>query len=97
MALNMFLIMLLIPLFLSGLAAQDVDPAKKFIEHMDKAPSDKRVPNWEQTKTLMARIAPKMGEEAPDFSLPTLDGKQRVKLSQHKGDRPVVLIFGSFT
>ena len=76
---------------------QDADPAKKFIEQMNKAPAEKRVPNWDQTKKLMARVAPKVGDEAPDFSLPTLDGKQTVKLSQHKGDRPVVLIFGSFT
>ena len=76
---------------------QDADPAKKFIDQMDKAPPEKQVPNWEQTKSLMARQAPKVGDEAPDFSLTTLDGKQSVKLSQHKGDRPVVLIFGSFT
>ena len=78
-------------------AMQESDPAKKFIEQMDKAPAKERVPNWEQTKTLMARTAPKVGDDAPDFSLPTLDGKQAFKLSQHKGDRPVVLIFGSFT
>jgi|CXWL01.1.fsa_nt_gi hypothetical protein len=76
---------------------QDVDPVKKFIDQMDKAPPEQRVPNWEQTKTLMARVAPKIGGEAPDFSLLTLDGKQTVKLSQHKDDRPVVLVFGSFT
>jgi len=76
---------------------QDTDPAKKFIDQMDKAPSEMRVPNWEQTKSLMARVAPKVGEAAPDFSLLTLDGKQTVKLSQHKGDKPVVLVFGSFT
>ncbi len=76
---------------------QDVEPAKKFIEQMDKAPADQRVPNWEQTKSLMARVAPKVGGDAPDFSLPSLDGNQTVKLTQHKGDKPVVLIFGSFT
>ncbi len=79
------------------MAMQDVDPAKKFIDQMDNAPPEKRVPNWEQAKALMARVAPKAGDEAPDFSLPTLDGKQTVTISQHKGDRPVVLVFGSFT
>lgn len=76
---------------------QEADPAKKFIDQMDKAPPEKRVPNWEQTKALMARVAPKVGELAPDFTLPTLDGHQTVTLSQHRGDRPVVLVFGSFT
>jgi hypothetical protein len=74
-----------------------VDPAKKFIDQMDKAPPEKRVPNWEQTKALMARVAPKVGEDAPDFSLPTLVGQETVKLSQHKNEKPVVLVFGSFT
>jgi hypothetical protein len=80
-----------------SLLAQDVDPARKFIDQMDKAPPEQRVPNWEQTKALMARVAPVVGEPAPEFSLSTLDGKQTVTLSQHKGDRPVVLVFGSFT
>lgn len=80
-----------------AIALQDADPAKKFIEQMDKVPAEKRPPNWDQTKALMARRAPKVGDQAPDFSLSALDGKQTVKLSQHKGEKPVVLIFGSFT
>ena len=79
------------------LLVQDIDSAKKFIDQMDKAPPEKRVPNWESTKALMARVAPKVGDEAPDFTLPTLDGKESIKLTQHKNDRPVVLVFGSFT
>lgn len=78
-------------------SVQDSDPAGKFIEQMDKAPPEKRLPNWEQTRKLMARMAPKVGNDAPDFSLQTLDKKSIIKLSQHKDDRPVVLIFGSFT
>lgn len=39
---------------------------------------------------------PALGEEAPDFSLPTYDGAKRYRLSEMRG-RPVVLIFGSFT
>lgn len=73
------------------------DPPKKFIDQMDKAPPEKRVPNWEQTKTLMARIAPNVGETAPDFSLAILESDSVVRLSQHRDDRPVVLVFGSFT
>jgi hypothetical protein len=37
------------------------------------------------------------GEAAPDFTLSTLDRTGRVTLSSHRGQRPVVLVFGSYT
>jgi hypothetical protein len=37
------------------------------------------------------------GEPAPDFTLPTLDRTATVTLSSHRGQRPVVLVFGSYT
>ena len=37
------------------------------------------------------------GQQAPDFSLPTVDRKGSVTLSSHRGQRPVVLVFGSYT
>ncbi len=37
------------------------------------------------------------GDPAPDFDLPRQDKSGRVKLSSHFGDRPVVLVFGSYT
>jgi hypothetical protein len=37
------------------------------------------------------------GDAAPDFTLPTLDKTTQVTLSQHRGERPVVLVFGSYT
>ncbi|MCH7998997.1 MAG: redoxin domain-containing protein [Chloroflexi bacterium] len=41
--------------------------------------------------------APNVGDEAPDFELPVLDGKgATVRLSELRG-RPVALIFGSYT
>lgn len=40
---------------------------------------------------------PKPGEPAPDFELDRHDGSGRVRLSSFRGDRPVVLIFGSIT
>ncbi|MCH8346846.1 MAG: redoxin domain-containing protein [Chloroflexi bacterium] len=41
--------------------------------------------------------APKVGDEAPDFQLPVLDGKgATVRLSELRG-KPVALIFGSYT
>jgi len=37
------------------------------------------------------------GDAAPDFSLPTLDGSGVVSLAAETRQRPVVLIFGSYT
>jgi hypothetical protein len=39
----------------------------------------------------------KVGDFAPDFSLPTADRKARVRLSSFRRHKPVVLIFGSYT
>jgi hypothetical protein len=39
----------------------------------------------------------KVGDRAPDVGLIALDGTTPVKLSEHLGGRPTVLIFGSFT
>jgi hypothetical protein len=40
---------------------------------------------------------PSIGQEAPDFLLASADGKDQVRLSAFRGQKPVVLIFGSFT
>ncbi|MCI0458372.1 MAG: redoxin domain-containing protein [Gemmataceae bacterium] len=40
---------------------------------------------------------PRVGQAAPDFTLPTHDGKQKIALSDYRGKKPVVLIFGNFT
>ena len=39
----------------------------------------------------------KTGDPAPDFRLQTYDKSSLVQLSSFRGDRPVVLIFGSYT
>jgi hypothetical protein len=38
-----------------------------------------------------------VGQMAPDFRLPTVDHQSSVQLSSFRGDRPVVLVFGSYT
>jgi hypothetical protein len=38
-----------------------------------------------------------VGDQAPDFSLQTIDRKARVQLSSLRGKEPVVLVFGSYT
>ncbi len=41
--------------------------------------------------------APKAGDLAPDFELLDTNGENPVRLSHHCQDKPVALIFGSFT
>jgi hypothetical protein len=38
-----------------------------------------------------------VGDAAPDFELPLVDGGGCVRLSQLNADRPVALVFGSYT
>ncbi len=40
---------------------------------------------------------PAIGQRAPDFSLKTQDGSRQYRLSDYRGKKPVVLVFGSFT
>jgi hypothetical protein len=37
------------------------------------------------------------GQAAPDFTLHTVDGAAEVRLSSFRGEKPVVLVFGSYT
>ena len=46
---------------------------------------------------LRDETGPKVGEEAPDFSLKRLGSEERVRLSDFRGRRPVALAFGSYT
>jgi hypothetical protein len=41
--------------------------------------------------------APKVGDPAPDFELRDVQGINPVQLSDFRGQKPVALIFGSFT
>jgi hypothetical protein len=43
------------------------------------------------------REGPALGDMAPAFRLPTQDGKRTISLTDYRGKKPVVLIFGSFT
>jgi peroxiredoxin len=49
-----------------------------------------------QQKQLNAK-APKAGDLAPDFTLYDPRGETSVTLSAFRGERPVALVFGSFT
>ncbi len=39
----------------------------------------------------------KVGDRAPDVSLVSLDGRTRIRVSEHVGGKPLVLVFGSYT
>ncbi len=41
--------------------------------------------------------SPKAGQEAPPFTLKSVDGKQQTNLASFRGKRPVILFFGSYT
>ncbi len=42
-------------------------------------------------------LAPKAGDVATDFELRDVNGENPVRLSGFQGQKPVVLIFGSYT
>lgn len=73
------------------------DPAERMIRMVDAMPPERQPPDWARTKALMSRRPPAVGEPAPDFTLPKLDGSGSITLSRFAADRPRVLIFGSFT
>jgi len=41
--------------------------------------------------------APKAGARAPDFELSDVNGENPIRLSHFFGQRPIVLVFGSFS
>ena len=41
--------------------------------------------------------APRVGDMAPDFELTDTSGQHQVRLSDFRGQKPVALVFGSFT
>ncbi len=69
-------------------------------EQLHHDPSPMTGERFAQLREAMARReerAPKVGDEAPDFELPVLDGKgTTVRLAELRG-KPVALIFGSYT
>ncbi len=83
---------------LSGLFVAMLQPPEVFGRIMSKLPAVAYFifpfePMW-----LFARRGHlKVGEPAPDFSLKTADSSQVVRLSSFRGQKPVVLIFGSHT
>jgi hypothetical protein len=74
-------------------------PPKRFGQFMKHAPQaliwaalpGQRMWLWARSGSLQE------GDAAPDFTLSTYDHQSRVVLASHRGQRPVVLVFGSYT
>ena len=84
--------------FLSGMLLAMTRPPEQFGQVMRHVPMPllRAVPFppmwlWARRGSLAT------GELAPDFTLSTLDHTGTVTLSSHRGKRPVVLVFGSYT
>ena len=83
----------------AGVTAAMLQPPARFGQIMRYVPAPlvwgvlpgPRIWLWARSGTLTE------GEPAPDFTLPTSDRKGSVTLSANRGQRPVVLIFGSYT
>lgn len=81
-----------------GLFVAMLQPPAKFGHIMSKLPVVSYIlfpfePMW-----LVARKGTlKVGDQAPDFELKTTDRSSAVRLSTFRGQKPVVLIFGSHT
>lgn len=60
-------------------------------------PPDKMLTMFFRGELGVFESGPNIGDVAPDFTLPTQDGKQKITLSQNRGQRPTLLIFGNFT
>ena len=56
-------------------------------EHFDQAPL---------AREIAFRGGPKPGHPIPDFDLPATDGG-RVTRADYLGERPVLIVFGSYT
>lgn len=73
-------------------------PPERFGAIMSRFPmSAMSVLPFEQLWMSARRGALRVGDVAPDFALPTVDRSRVVKLSEELRERPVVLVFGSYT
>jgi hypothetical protein len=81
---------------LAGIMLQSPDRFGQIMKHVPMALAWGVMPGrsiwlWARAGSLA------VGDRAPDFTLPTHDHSGQVTLSSHRGARPVVLVFGSYT
>jgi len=73
-------------------------PPQRFGRLMAHVPmSVMRIVPFEPLWNIARRGATRVGQMAPDFSLPMLGQGGEVRLSMFRGQQPVVLVFGSYT
>jgi hypothetical protein len=97
----MWLLLIAVVLYgslLAGMFAVMRQPPQRFGRLMAYFPMPAMIvvpfePMW----NVARRGATRVGELAPDFTLPTVDHKAEVTLSSFRGKQPVVLVFGSYT
>jgi len=92
-----FLIVGLVVLMAANFRCSSQNPAASFYAKQESLPPEKRIPEWDRVKALMSRPAPAVGDVAPDFTLPTLDGDSQITRSAHQEGKPLLMIFGSYT
>ena len=71
-----------------GLIPELIDDARSIFQIRGKL--------MERQKNL-DKQAPKVGDMAPDFTLYDLEGEASVTLSDFRDQKPVALVFGSYT
>jgi hypothetical protein len=82
----------------AGLYAAMKQPPERFGAIMSKVPTAAMLVLPFPALWMSARAGHlSIGDAAPDFELPALDSSRTVTLSQEWRERPVVLIFGSYT
>ena len=81
--------------WLSGCVSPD--PTAKMIAHVDAMPPEERPAEWDRTRALMVRTAPKVGMPAPDFTLKRMNEDEIVTLSTYRPGEPKFLVFASYT
>ena len=84
--------------FVAGMFVVMCQPQRRFGQIMRRFPMPLMailpfVPLWNVARRGRTRV----GQLAPDFSLPTIDRSREVALSSFRGKKPVALVFGSYT
>lgn len=93
-----FILLLTYSLLLAGFYTVMCQRPEVFNSFMSKTPNIVFLLFPFKSMWLSAREGKlKVGDEAPNFSLETSDKNSRVQLSDFRGKKPVVLIFGSYT
>ena len=71
-----------------NIAAELIDNAKTMLHYRQSG---------HKRQAELDRQAPKVGDMAPDFTLFDVNGANPATLSDFRGQKPVALVFGSYT